>query len=378
MKLPSSRTPPGSRQNATLWENVLRHFKDAVIVLGRKSEVVFFNQAAEELTHTPRARVLDRACVDVFPKTPELYEMYERATTLFQTETRGEIELRAQHRSVPVRITCVPIWDEVGEVDGAALVIQDISRQKALEESARRNESLAQLGTLVAGLAHEVRNPLAGIKGAAQLLAQRVAGDEALERYTSVISNETDRLSALVGDLLHLGAPPKPNLAVVNIHEVLQKVLELAQTELQSQDVELICQFDPSLPDTMADSDQLRQVFLNLIKNATDAMDDDAEHPSRLRVVTKMETDYYVLQATGAQQSYLRVEINDEGPGIEPEVLEHVFEPFYTTKTRGTGLGLAIAQRIIADHGGTIGASANTPRGTSFRISLPIQKATTK
>lgn len=375
MAKPQLSAPPGARQHSTLWENVLRHFKDSVIVLDTESRVVFVNQAAEELTRMPRAKLLGRACDDVFPDSPCLAEMVARACTLRQSETRNEETLRARRRAVQVRITCVPIFDELGEIDGAALVVQDLSYQKALEETARRNESLARLGTLVAGLAHEVRNPLAGIKGAAQLLAQRLPADPSLREYTDVISHETDRLSRLVGDLLQLGAPPKPHLAPTNIHEVLQRVLTLLEGEIRQAGLSVHCEFDPSLPDIMADFGQLQQVFLNLIKNAVDAMADARDGSRRISILTKMETDYHILRGSQGAQSYLRVEINDSGAGIDAEILAHVFEPFYTTKVRGTGLGLAIAQRIVSDHHGTMRAFPAEPHGTRMWVSLPIQKA---
>lgn len=370
---PNHSAPP--RQHATLWENVLRHFKDAVVVLGRDSHVIFFNQAAEELLRLPRAKAVGRHCAKIFPHAPFLAEMVERAQNTRQSETRGDETLHMRHKSVPVRITCTPLWDEAGEIDGAALVIQDLSYQKALEETARRNESLARLGTLVAGLAHEVRNPLAGIKGAAQLLAQKLPDNADLREYTDVISSETDRLSTLVGDLLRLGAPPKPALAPLNIHLVLQKVMAVMAPELEKKGITLHCEFDPSLPDTLADIDQLQQVFLNLVVNAVDAMAATDPAARHLTVATKMETDYHILRAAHGAQSYLRVEINDTGAGIEPEILAQVFEPFYTTKLRGTGLGLAIAQRIISDHQGTIRAFRAEPRGTKMWVSLPIQKS---
>ncbi len=301
--------------------------------------------------------------------------MVERSRTTRQSETRSEQKLKTARKVVPVRTTCVPLFDLGGEIDGALIVIQDLSHQQALEESARRNESLARLGTLVAGLAHEVRNPLAGIKGAAQLLAHRLPNDPALKEYTDVISHETDRLSSLVEDLLQLGAPPRPTLAPVNVHEVLQRVTTVLRAENDESHLALDCKYDPSLPDTMADFAQLEQVFLNLARNALDAMADVVDPPMTLSIVTKMETDYHILRGAQGAQSYLRVEINDTGTGINPEILDQIFEPFYTTKTRGTGLGLAVTQRIVADHGGTIRAFPADPHGTKMWVSLPIYRA---
>lgn len=347
---------------------------DAVIVLGADSSVVFFNQASEELTRTPRAKVLGRLCEEVFPESPYLVEMFRRARDLRQSETRGEQKLRIGDREVTVRTTCVPLFDHEGEIDGALIVVQDLSYQQALEERANRNQTLARLGTLVAGLAHEVRNPLAGIKGAAQLLAHRLPDDESLREYTDVISHETDRLSALVEDLLQLGAPAKPTLEPINVHKVLQHVLDVLRAENDPDRLDIQCHFDPSLPDILADSGQLEQVFLNLAKNAIDAMRENCTPPIILKIFTKMETDYHILRATEGAQNYLRVEINDTGPGIDPDILDHVFEPFYTTKSNGTGLGLAIAQRIVSDHGGALRAFRAKPHGTKMWVSLPIYR----
>ncbi len=370
--LPQASDPVQADQvRTTLWEKVLRHFKDAVVVLGRDSSIVLFNQAAEELTRLPRARVLGKRCQDVFPESPVVAEMVERACRLRQSETRSGERLRARGRWLPVRITCVPLWDEDVEIDGTVLVIQDLSYQMALEEAARRNESLVRLGTLVAGLAHEVRNPLAGIKGAAQLLAQRAPDDTELAEYTEVISGEADRLSDLVEDMLQLGAPPKPQLAAVNVHRALRRALSTLDPELRENGLSVVCDLDPSLPETMADLGQLQQVLLNLLKNAIDALTGTGD-PREITVVTKMETDYRIMRGPTGAQSYLRIEVNDTGPGMDADTSGRVFEPFFTTKDKGTGLGLAIAQRIVADHGGTLRVFPADGGGTSVRISLPI------
>lgn len=375
MTNPVTALAAAGRQHASLWENVLRHFKDAVIVLDEESRLVLFNQAAEELTRTARTKVLGKPCSEVFRTSPFIADMVQRSRATRQSETRSEQRLKTTRKVITVRTTCVPLFDDEGDVNGALLVIQDLSHQHALEEAAHRNESLARLGTLVAGLAHEVRNPLAGIKGAAQLLAHRVPDDPALREYTDVISHETDRLSALVEDLLRLGAPPKPNLVPVNVHEILQRVLTVIRAENDEAALTIKCVFDPSLPDTLADFEQLEQVFLNLAKNAVDAMAESTIRPMKLSIVTKMETDYHILRKAQRAQSYLRVEFNDAGPGIDPDILEHIFQPFYTTKNRGTGLGLAIAQRIVSDHGGMIRAFPAEPHGTKMWVSLPIHRA---
>lgn len=357
------------------WEDVLANFTDAVVVLDNDLRVVLFNQAAEELTGRPQARALGQPCSRVFPQTPLVSKIVARVRKNGQSESRSEETLLRRGKHVPVRITCLPFWDNENRLRGTSLIIHDLSQQRTLEESARRNENLARLGTLVAGLAHEVRNPLAGIKGAAQLLQGRLGDQPELREYTAVIAREVNRLSSLVEDLLNLGAPPKPRLEPMNVHRVIWDVVRLVEEELTRREIQLRCEFDPSLPEIQGDSEQLNQVFLNLVKNAIEAMTPDgrpAHAPVTLTISTRMETDFHILRDRNRASKYLRIEVADQGPGIEQEHAGRVFEPFFSTKPRGTGLGLAISQRIVAEHGGTMRAVSNRPHGTVIKITLPV------
>lgn len=356
--------------------DVLAAFNDAVIVLDDAQRVVLFNPAAEEMVRLPQVRALGMSCDDLFCDTPLIREMVERVMRLGQSESRTGEWLMRGRRQVPVRVTCSPLWED-DQVTGTALVLHDLGYQRTLEDSARRHESLARLGTLVAGLAHEVRNPLAGIKGAAQLLQHHPSASPDLAEYTEVIAREVNRLSALVEDLLTLGAPPKPRLAVTNIHRIIQNVVAVVEPELQRAGVRLQYAFDPSLPDIQADDAQLSQVFLNLLRNAQEAMTGDgATDPRRntLTIGTRMETDFHILRAATRTSSFLRVELADQGCGIDPDTATQMFEPFFTTKARGTGLGLAISSKIVSEHGGIIRAAANHPHGTVITVSLPVAR----
>ncbi len=366
------RSPSPPVVTAALWEDVLASFTDAVAVMDENARIVFFNQAAEELTGLPQARVLGQPCAQVFAQTPLLAQLVSRVQAHGQSESHGDELLHRPGRSIPVRITCLPLWDTHDRMRGTALVIHDLSYQKTLEDSARRNESLARLGTLVAGLAHEIKNPLAGIKGAAQLLEGRLAGQADLQEYTAVITREVDRLSGLVEDLLTLGAPPKPRFAALNIHRVIQDVLALVAGELTRRSIQLRCEFDPSLPAVQGDDAQLSQVFLNLLTNAMEAMAADGAAGDTITITTRMETDFHILRERDRASKFLRVEVADQGVGIEPADAARIFEPFFTTKPRGTGLGLAISHRIVGEHGGIIRFLPNRPRGTVVTVTLPV------
>jgi two-component system nitrogen regulation sensor histidine kinase GlnL len=339
---------------------------DAVILTNGEDHVMLFNQAAEELTGLPAAQVLGRRCADVFADTTLIGTIVQRTRTSRQTQSCGEETLIVSRHTVPVRLSCSPIWGSAGEVQGTALVIQDLSYQKKLEDEARRNDTLVRLGGLVAGLAHEVKNPLGGIKGAAQLLAKRFPDERAIGEYTGVMIREIDRLSRLVEQLLTLGAMPTPELAAINVHKILHDVLALLAPELQAKNTTVRLEIDPSLPEVRGEEAQLTHVFLNLVKNAVEAM------PERgtLTITTRMETDFHIRR-TAMPGKFLRVELADTGPGFPPDSLDHVFEPFFTTKPRGTGLGLAICERTIAAHGGDIKIENRHGGGARVTVVLP-------
>jgi two-component system nitrogen regulation sensor histidine kinase GlnL len=358
-------------------QNVLASLGDAVILADEDDRITLFNQAAEELTGVPEAQALHRACSEVFTSAPAIATMVERTRTLGQSQSCGEEALKVGQRRVPVRLSCSPIWGSDGNVHGVALVIQDLSYQKKLEDEARRNETLARLGGLVAGLAHEIKNPLGGIKGAAQLLAKRFADQPEIGEYTGVMIREIDRLSQLVEQLLTLGAPVAANLESINIHKIIHEVRALMATEFATKHIGVRLEIDPSLPELRGEEALLTHVFLNLVKNALEAM---PEH-GMLTITTRMETDFHILRraaaragTTGADGSgkFLRVEVADTGPGFPEEDIERIFEPFFTTKPRGSGLGLAICERIVAVHGGDIRAENRRHGGAAITVTLPV------
>ncbi len=370
-----SRSVPSPDVSSSLpgWDSVLSSIGDAIIIIDADDRVVLFNPAAEQLLGRAQAHVLDRPCAEVFQATPAVSEIVRRTLATGQTQARTE-ELRTRRDSaVPVRLHTWVIWDhDGGRIRGTVLTIHDLSYQRTLEEDARRTERLARLGTLVAGLAHEVKNPLGGIKGAAQLLALRLKDRPDVAEYTDVIVRETNRLSRLVDELLMVGSPRPPELVPLNIHRVIRDVLALVQPELDAAGIRLRVEFDPSLPDAWGDSAQLTQVFLNLLKNAIEAMRGmtrDGGHT--LRVLTRMETDFHLVRREDGIGKFLRVEIADTGPGT-PAAGERVFEPFYSTKPRGTGLGLAICQRIVAGHGGSIRLENGPHGGAVSTVNLPL------
>ncbi|MBI3785093.1 MAG: PAS domain-containing protein [Deltaproteobacteria bacterium] len=350
-----------------LLDNVLASLGDALILTDADDRIVLFNQAAQELTGFSESSVRSRSCGEVFPNNPALGSMIQRMRVSGQSQSCGEERLIVGRRQIPVRISCSPVYDNGSHLEGCALVIQDLSYQKKLESEARRNETLARLGGLVAGLAHEVKNPLGGIRGAAQLLAQRFGEQAEITEFTGVMIREIDRLSRLVEQLLTLGSPPTPDPLPVNVHKIIHEVVAILGSELTLKKATVRLQIDPSLPDTRGDEAQLTHVFLNLVKNALEAMPEGGS----LIITTRMETDFHIMRQAGSGK-FLRVEVADSGPGFPEDVLDRVFEPFFTTKARGSGLGLAICERIVAAHGGVIHAENRPSGGALVSVNLPL------
>jgi len=243
------------------------------------------------------------------------------------------------------------------------LVLRDLSRVRELEEQVRRSERLAGLGVLAAGIAHEVRNPLVGVRGAAQLLEGEPAFPAALREYTGMIIRQVDRLNRLVGELLTLAEQRPLEPQPCNLHHVLEEALRLAEGGQRPGRFQILRQYDPEVPAAAGDFDRLLQVFLNLVRNAMEAMPEGGE----LTVRTRFER---VAPQCGGRPA-VRVDVQDRGPGLPEEVRSRLFTPFYTTKDGGTGLGLAVSLRIVAEHGGAIEAENRPGGGAAFRVILP-------
>jgi two-component system nitrogen regulation sensor histidine kinase GlnL len=215
-------------------------------------------------------------------------------------------------------------------------------------------------------LAHEIKNPLSGIRGAAQLLEQTVGDDD--RALTRLICEETDRIVRLVDRMDAFSDPSPLAREPVNIHEVLERARQVAQTGF-GRHVRFIERYDPSLPPVPGQFDQLVQVFLNLIKNAVEAVAEDGEI-----ILTTAYQRGVAIAVPGTSQRMnlpLMVAIQDNGEGIPDDLKDHLFDPFVTTKAEGSGLGLSLVAKIIGDHGGLIGFESE-PRRTVFKISLPI------
>lgn len=345
-------------------EDILDNLALGVIAVDRGMKVNFFNQSGEKIFGLSRSVVLNRDAAEVF-KGSRIAEVLVCALNEARLFTDYEDEVRTRFSvNLPVLITTSVIFDGNGAITGASALIKDISGIKSIEEGALRKERLQYLGTFAANIAHEIRNPLSGIRGAAQLLKMKPA-NVSLEQYADVIIGETDRLNGIVSEMLGFARPARLNLKEINIHKVLDAVLMLA-SEGRKADA-FIREYDPSLPDILGDESQLKQVFLNILRNSVES----CGRTPRVRIITRMSSEFHVVEQGLSGAKMVAIEVIDNGCGIKKEDLEKVFTPFFTTKKKGSGLGLSISLKIVREHRGFLNIEAAPGRGTSVKIYLP-------
>lgn len=236
-----------------------------------------------------------------------------------------------------------------------------LNEKKELEEQLRRADKLAALGQLVAGVAHEIKNPIGVVKTTVQVMEREFTGNEHVAEFTRVIRDECDRMNQRLSQFLGFARPAEPALADVDPREAVETTLEMLGKYLPERRVTVEKELEAGLPAARADASQLRQVLLNLIINAVEAMPDGGE----LTIGANLNRD---------DPGYVTFVVGDTGAGIPEPDLARIFDPFYTTKPTGTGLGLAVAHRIVDAHGGFIEVESGPGQGTTFRVSLPVAR----
>jgi signal transduction histidine kinase len=251
----------------------------------------------------------------------------------------------------------------------AAIAIENARLYESLKQSQdtlRRADRLSSLGLLTAGLAHEIRNPLVAIRTFTQLLPERYDDAEFREGFQGLALKEVDRICGLINDLLSFARPSRPNVAEESMNEVVDGIARILETEAKEKGVEIARDFALNLPRVWIDREQMKQVFMNLILNAIQAMGEGGSIFISTRLTSRNDT--------GHAGQFVQVEVRDTGVGIPPENIDHIFDPFFTSKEEGSGLGLSISHQIVQEHGGYVTVESKVGLGTTFFINLPIGK----
>ena len=335
-----------------------------VLLLNSTGEVVEANAAAEVMFGRSRRNLLGQPAAFLFDRDNALERSFEQACTGEVADYRQFARLRRGAETVEVAVTSValaqPLWS-------ALIEIKDVEQRVLVDRSSRLVDEIDTQHELLRNLAHEVKNPLGGLRGAAQLLESELP-DPALREYTSVIISEADRLQALVD---RLAAPQRMPVQwqAVNIHEVCERVCALVRAEFR--DVALLRDYDASMPEFRADPARLMQALLNIVRNAAQIM--TGFHPTQSPHITiKTRIARQVLLRHKQHRLAAVVTVTDNGPGVPESVKERIFHPLVTGRDGGTGLGLSLAQDFIQQQGGVIEFESQ-PGHTEFRLQLPME-----
>lgn len=355
-------------------DSILSSLTSGIVTLDLDGRVVTLNPAAELLTGLFAPEVTGRYCTEALAHSPELVEVLMETLASRSGVAGVALPLRRRNGSLlTVEVSTAPLKGVEGKDLGVVGVLRDITPIRELEAQLRRSDRLAALGTLAAGLAHEIKNPLTSLRTFTRLAPRKLEDERFRRTFETVVPRELDRINAIVERLLQLARPARLRPAPVRLPVLLEHVLELYATQLEARQIAVEREYDPAVPAVQADAEHLYQAFVNLVSNALDAMGPGGR--LTLRVTWSDGPEGLPPIARRSAPRRARVDIQDTGPGIPPEIADRVFNPFFTTKDAGTGLGLALTHKIVEDHGGTVtfrtAAGAGTPSASSSPSALP-------
>lgn len=343
-------------------ESIIQNLTNGLIAVDHQNRVTVFNPAAAAMLGHSADKVLHQPLPAIMSQADGLLNIFKATQQTGSAQPRQEITIQHQDEwQRPIAISTAPLpADDQQTATGVVAVIEDLSEIKALEAERRRLDRLAALGEMSAVVAHEIRNPIAGIAAGVDYLTRNLAPESVEAEGAALIQGEISRVNRILEDILFVARPLQLNFSAAALPAIIDKVIQRYQAQATAKAIKIHCDCDGQLPVINADSQRLEQVFNNLILNAIQAMPGGGA----MRIQSK-------LDPTGRQ---IVVSIVDSGPGIPPEVQTRIFEPFFTTKAKGTGLGLSIARQIIEAHEGTITIDTSPDQGTQFVINLPINQ----
>ena len=340
---------------------ILENLNTAVLLFDGSLCLQYINPAGEMLFAASAKQIDGQAIEDLLPQSAHLTAAIRRAHESGNPYTEREVQLiLVNQQTITVDCTITPLNEP--QENGLLMELLHLDRHLRI---AREETLLAQYQTsktLIRGIAHEIKNPLGGLRGAAQLL-ERELPNAKLKEYTQVIIGEADRLQNLLDRML--GPKTLPQKRLINIHEIVERVYSLLEAEA-SEEINIIKDYDPSIPELDADPDQLIQAVLNVARNALQAMNGNGN----IILQTRVQRSFTIRHRH--YKNVASIQVIDDGPGIAPEMIDSIFYPMITGRAEGTGLGLPIAQSLVNQHGGLIECSSH-PGRTVFTLYLPLE-----
>ncbi len=350
-------------------EQLLTTMSDGLLSMDMEGRVSTTNPAAQKLFKN-----LDNS-VDRGSNVSKSLKIFNELDTYIQDILKNphkkyprEISLHNKGKERVLLIGSSILKDRKGNPQEVILNLHDITELKKLETSIRQAERLAGLGTLAAGMAHEIRNPLSTIKTFVQLLPRKIEKPGFLEKFQRTVPRELNQINLLVEDLLDLARVPKYKFEKIDIKSLLEQTIDSLSEEMKNREIYCLCEYSANLPPIQADMSQLSKAFNNLILNAMQAMPSGGKLSVKAFSLKEHTKD---TQRLTVQNGWITLVFQDTGVGISPEDIKNIFNPFFTTKDIGTGLGLAITHKVITEHGGRIDVESRKGEGSRFRIILP-------
>lgn len=359
-------------------ESIIQSIGSGLMTIDLGERITSFNQAAEEALGYRAYEVIGKSLRDLLP--PEQCDKLLPASgERNESLASREMELtRKDKKKTFIGFTVAPRIDHHNRGVGTIISFRDISQIKQMQAEVLRMDRMASLGVLASGIAHEIRNPLAGIKTVAQTLEEEIEPGDHRREYLGRIVRQVNRMDELLRTIFTYARPQPPVRKLTRLEEILQEVVGLMEQRLVRNKIKLEQVYAPDLPSIYVDVHQIEQVFINLVLNAIDAMPDGGAltivAQGRHAVLDVIDRRGRRYPATTAPALYVEVKVRDTGVGISKESLQTIFDPFFTTKAQGSGLGLSIVYRIIEEHRGDIQAESEVGKGTTFTLLLPTNE----
>ena len=359
----------GARSTDNVDKAILDSLNIPLLVAGADGQIRYGNAAAGRFWRVLPAKLTQYALSQLFAGDERIGAAVVRAITSEASSSIEPVLLQSEtgRSQTVLRIQVAPLQSPKQPANLAVVALWDETRRERIESANHEARVRQSMGLMLKGLAHELQNPLSGIKGATQLLARKLGKSSSHSEYPEVILKELERLERLIRNLLAHGENPPLNQTVFNLHELLDEVLWFVANS--HAELNIIREYDPSLPDCRADRDRLHQVFLNLLRNAAEASPAGGTVRIRTQIIGPWSEEG---ELPDPGSIYFQIEVEDQGPGIPESHREQLFTPFFTTKPTGTGLGLSISYQIVMAHSGWLRYRNINTHGSVFTVILPI------
>jgi len=351
------------------YRDMVWNLRNGVVAVTRDGRVAVMNDIAYRILGLkPRAKDIGRHFSEVLKDAPDVLRMVASAFDLSHLPNRAEMRLK--HTGKVIGYTLSHVKDDAGRDVGATLFFKDLTRVEQLEERERLRDRLAALGEMAAAIAHEVKNPLAGIEVMAGILKRQLTESPDAQNILADIIKEAKMANVIVQEVLAFVRPLRLQVEDVSLGDVVRDAVTMAESHWQKGKIEIRVEVPESLRPIQGDPHQLRQIFTNFVTNAFEAMNGVGTIEITAVAIDGEEESTTAEQTPGPM---VMITITDTGPGIPPEVMDRIFSPFFTTKPQGSGLGLAIVRKIVDAHDGRIDVGQRPGGGTVFRVSLPVR-----